>query len=146
MTDDIETQDAPPGSLTTIDPKAASQKFDPEMLAAIREQVLQELQSKDEKERLQQRVSREAAKKATDDYVATMKESSEPWVDIQGWVETSEGVNVELEWNDAFVQHLRGNGVTGADEEQVVQQWVTLLLRDMADRMSGKEDKESEFE
>ena len=71
-------------------------------------------------------------------YIEKMKQSPDPWVDIIGWVRTDEGVKVELEWNDAFVDYLRGNGIKGSDDEQVVQKWVTLLLRDMADEMEER--------
>ena len=77
-------------------------------------------------------------------YVEKMKQSPDPWVDIIGWVRTDEGVKIELEWNDAFVDYLRGNGIKGADEDQVVQKWVTLLLRDMADQMEERYDSDYE--
>lgn len=71
-------------------------------------------------------------------YIEKMKLSPDPWVDIIGWVRTDEGVKIELEWNGAFVDYLRANGITGSDEDQVVQKWVTLLLRDMADKMEER--------
>jgi len=76
--------------------------------------------------------------------VAQMKESSEPWVDVTGWTDTEQGVKVELEWNDSFVDYLKAEGITGADEDQIVQQYITLLLRDMADQMDDQ--KEGAFE
>lgn len=68
-------------------------------------------------------------------YVATRMESDDPWVDIVGDIrDTEKGQRIQLNWNDAFVQYLRSGGVTGADDEQVVQKYITLLLRDMIDK------------
>jgi len=71
-------------------------------------------------------------------YIEKMKQSPDPWVDIIGWVRTDEGVKVELEWNDAFVDYLRSSGIKGTEDEELVQKWVTLLLRDMADGMEDR--------
>lgn len=120
-------------------------KFDPELIAAIRRQVLDELKGEQERERAQKMKEREEAKKVHDEYLAKMKESSDPWVEIQGWTETAHGVRIELEWNDAFVLYLKEQGVTGADDDQVVQRWITLLLRDMADQMD-EQQPETKFE
>jgi hypothetical protein len=79
-------------------------------------------------------------------YVEKMKASPDPWVDIIGWVRTDAGVKVELDWNDAFVDYLRANGIKGTDDEQTVQKWVTLLLRDMADDMEQRFGGDSTFE
>jgi hypothetical protein len=118
---------------------------DPDLVAAIRQQVMDELKSEQERERLEKLEERAEAKKAHDAYVAKMKESSDPWVDIQGWVETAEGVRVELDWNDAFVIHLKSEGVTGADDDQIVQRWVTLLLRDMTTQLDDESPEQSEY-
>lgn len=109
--------------------------IDPELLTMIKQQVLEELKSEEVRKREEAKAERERQRKEYEQYVERMKSSSEPWVDVTGWSETEEGVKVELEWNDAFVDYLRDNGVTGADDEQIVQKWVTLLLRDMADQM-----------
>lgn len=121
-------------------------KIDPAMIAAIKEQVIQEMKDEQTRKMEESRIAREKQRKEYEEYVEKMKASSEPWVDVTGWSETDQGVKVELEWNDAFVDYLRGNGVTGADDEQVVQRWVTLLLRDMADQMEEKTEDKSEFD
>lgn len=119
--------------------------LDPDLVAAVRAQVMEEMKSEKERTRYEKMAAREEAKKAHDAYVETMKASSDPWVDIQGWVETSEGVRVELDWNDAFVAHLKSEGITGADEDQVVQRWVTLLLRDMTTQLEESQPEQSEY-
>lgn len=113
-----------------------------EELAAIKEQLkaqlLEELKDEQTKKLEEARLRREKEQEEHQKYIETMKQSPDPWVDIVGWVHTDQGVKVELEWNDAFVDYLRSNGISGTDEEQVVQKWVTLLLRDMADQMEDR--------
>jgi len=118
---------------------------DPALVEAIRNQVMEELKSEDERARLEKIEARAEAKKAHEAYVERMKESADPWVDIQGWVETDQGVRVELDWNDAFVQHLKNEGITGADDDQVVQKWVTLLLADMSTQLEDEAPEKSEY-
>lgn len=114
------------------------QPIDQSVIDAIKAQVIQEMKSEQTRMMEESRLERERQRKEYDEYVARMKKSKEPWVDVTGWTDTDKGVKVELEWNDAFVDYLRGNGINGADDEQVVQKWVTLLLRDMADQMEGE--------
>jgi len=119
--------------------------LDQDMVKAIREQIMEEMKSEGEVQRQDIIKKREAAKKAQDEYVDKMKESSDPWVDIQGWVTTDQGIRVELDWNDAFVAHLKSEGIKGADEDQVVQHWVTLLLRDMTTKLEEENPEQSEY-
>jgi len=66
---------------------------------------------------------------------ATVVKDAEPWVDIKGAIEDPEhGIKMELDWNDAFVTYLRDNGITGADDEVVVQKWIALLYRDLMEQ------------
>jgi hypothetical protein len=120
--------------------------IDPQILAVLKSQILEEL--KDEKRLAAEQAEAERKRQRTEylKYVESMQTSSEPWVDVTGWSETNQGVKVELEWNDAFVDYLRSNGVTGANDDQIVQHWVTLLLRDMADQMEASTNTDSEYE
>ena len=113
-------------------------QIDPKMLAELKAQVIAELKSEEALKREEAKIKREQQRKEHDAYVKTMKESDDPWVEIEGWVETKEGVRAELEWNDAFVSYLRNQGITGTDDEQVVQKWVTLLLYDMAGQIENQ--------
>ncbi len=126
-------------------PVAPAGAIDPEMIAMLKKQIMQELRS--EKEMIRQEVieQREEAKKLQDAYVAQMKISADPWVDIQGWVTTEQGVRVELDWNDSFVAHLKSEGIKGADDDQVVQRWVTLLLRDMSEQLDEEAPESSDY-
>ncbi len=128
-----------------------SEKFSKEEMAEIKAMLKNEIleEIKDEKTKAMElaKKEREEQKEKYAKYVEEMKASSSPWVDITGWSETNEGVKVELEWNDAFIDYLAANGVTGTDEEATVQRWVTLLMRDMADQMDQElRDEAGDFE
>jgi len=123
-----------------------NKQIDQDMIAAIKAQVIQEMKSEETRKREEAKIRREQQKKEHDEYVEMMKASDDPWVEIEGWVETAQGVRVELEWNDAFVEYLRTQGITGADDDQVVQRWVAMLLYDMANQMDEKADGDGEFQ
>lgn len=122
----------------------SNKQIDPDLLNQIKAQVLEELKDEQTRKMEESKAQREQQRKAYEEYVERMKASTEPWVDVVGWSETDQGVKVELDWNDAFVDYLRANGVTGTDDEQIVQKWVTLLLRDMADNIEERFDGEYE--
>jgi len=114
--------------------------------AQIKQQIVDEM--KDDRalaleEAAQRRVTEAEERKK---YFDKMKESPEPWVEIVSWVDTEQGVKVELEWNDAFIDHLKVEGVTGTDEDQIVQKWVAVLLHNVADDMGGSAVPEGESE
>lgn len=125
-----------------------------EMLTALKLELKQEMleefkNDKDKQAALKDQQRRDQAKEYQD-FVIKMKQSPEPWVDVQGWVETDQGVEMKLDWNSAFVTYLREEGMTGSDDDEVVQKYVTLLLRDMSDRIEQRfekdKDSSSEFE
>lgn len=137
-----ETQSAPTKKEIDEQVQETRNPFTADEVAAIKEQLKRELvqEFKDEQtlkreEAKQRREAQEAEHKA---YIEKMKASPDPWVEVIGMTETDKGVKTELEWNDAFVDYLRANGVTGTDQDQVVQKWITLLLRDMADQMEER--------
>lgn len=112
----------------------------------IKQQVLSEMKNERTvamEEAAQRREEEDADRQK---YFTKMKASPEPWVEIVGWVQTEQGVKVELEWNDAFIDFLKVEGVTGTDEDQVVQKWVAMLLHNIADDMGEKVTPEGESE
>ena len=78
------------------------------------------------------------------------KNSKDPWVTIVGDAIGEEGLQLSLDWNDAFIKFLRANGVEGSDETQIVQKWLAMIAKQQADRLSEEhlelEGKTSEFE
>lgn len=68
-----------------------------------------------------------------------------PYVEIVGSdIDPRQGLKINLDWNDAFVDYLRQNGFKGTTDEAVVQLWLTHLYKNMIDRMS--ETKTNEYE
>lgn len=60
------------------------------------------------------------------------KTSTEPWVEIKSSsVDPVKGLMIELDWNDAFVQYLKDNGLQGRDDDTIVQKWVALLYENL---------------
>jgi len=89
-------------------------------------------------------ISRELEDIEYQKYVDIMMKSDEPWVDFVGNVrDTQEGQRLQMNWNNAFIDFLREIGIAGADDEQVVQKYITALLYDMSERNAeNKEDGE----
>jgi hypothetical protein len=67
------------------------------------------------------------------------REGTEPWVEIKSadYSETK-GIHIELDWNEAFIQYLKDNGIKGKDEELTVQKWLAFLYQDLIDRLEQK--------
>lgn len=124
----------------------AEAKAKAEMMAEVKAQILSELASEKEQKRfeLQEERKKNAAERAK--YVKEMKASNEPWVDVEGLITDGQGVGIELDWNDAFIDFLRAEGITGTDEDQIIQKYVTLLLRDMADQIDEQNEDKSQYE
>ena len=72
--------------------------------------------------------------------------SDVPRVEIVGEVsDPHKGIGIELDWNDAFVRHLRDNGYTGASDEAIVQYYLTHLIQSITEDIDD-DTKQSEFE
>jgi hypothetical protein len=56
-----------------------------------------------------------------------IKRSKVPYIDVVGEVDDpKKGIGIQLDWNDAFVDHLKENGYTGTDEE-IIQRYLSML-------------------
>lgn len=118
----------------------------PELLASLRAQILAELKDEEAKQAARLEEERKSQLSAHQKYLEQMYASTEPWVELQSWADTPQGVKVELEWNDAFVLYLKNQGIEGIDDDQIVQKWVALLLMQVNDSMENPADKDSKFE
>lgn len=57
--------------------------------------------------------------------------SAEPWVEVIGDKIDEDGrIEMQLDWNAAFVKYLRLNGFRGATDEVLVQNWLAALEKD----------------
>jgi len=105
----------------------------------------QEIAEAEEKARVEERERVAAEEKAREDEAAKMKASDEPWVIIKAMVpDTKKGIKVELDWNDAFIKHLRANGYTGPDDDTVIQRYVAVLSKQVAEDMADDMVNENE--
>ena len=55
-------------------------------------------------------------------------EREEPKLDVQHFgMDEAGAVKMKLDWNRAFINHLRENGITGETEEEAVEMYLQLL-------------------
>ncbi|PPD55737.1 MAG: hypothetical protein CTY12_00325 [Methylotenera sp.] len=67
------------------------------------------------------------------------KNSTEPWVEVVGEsIDPVRGIQIKLDWNDAFIQYLKENGITGKDEDTAIQKWLALLYHDLVDNLEQR--------
>lgn len=60
-----------------------------------------------------------------------------PHVEIVGEVvDPKHGVKLELDWNPEFIEYLKQGGITGANEEQIVGKWLSMLYKNTADQLN----------
>lgn len=64
------------------------------------------------------------------------RDSKEPWVEIRSAdYNEVKGFRIELDWNEAFIQHLKEGGIQGKTEEGVVQKWLAFLYQDLVEKL-----------
>lgn len=120
---------------------AIKKKEDEERIA------LQKKKEKEEEIRKKKEAEEKAALLKEEEKKAKLKASDEPWVDIKGMVhDPQKGIRIELDWNDAFVKHLRENGFTGADDDIVVQKYIAILAKQVATDMLDDQHNPSNYE
>ena len=122
----------------------------PELIDAIKKQVTAEIVEEMKEEKVFEAKEREIRREAEDleraNYVAKMKASDEPWCDMDSKVrDTEHGSRVVMEWNDAWIVYLKEAGLTGTDDEQIMQQYLTLMLRDHIDKYEERYESDSDF-
>lgn len=79
--------------------------------------------------------------------------SVEPWIEIKSdGVDPIKGMVIECDWNPAFIQFLKENGITAKDENVAVQKYIAMLYEDIVNKMdeqiienSDKKPKISDF-
>lgn len=64
------------------------------------------------------------------------RNGTDPWVEIKSdSLDPVKGIHIELDWNAAFIQYLKDNGLKGRDEETIVQKWLAFLYEDLINRL-----------
>ena len=122
----------------------------PELIDAIKKQVTAEIVEEMKEEKVYEAKEREIRREAEDleraNYIAKMKASDEPWCEMDSKVrDTEHGSRVVMEWNDAWIVYLKEAGLTGSDDEQIMQQYLTLMLRDHIDKYEERYESDSDF-
>ena len=79
------------------------------------------------------------------------KNSPEPWVEVIGEsIDPVRGIEIRLDWNDAFIQYLKESGINSKDEDAAVQKWLAYLYQDLMEkfeqRIIDNSDKKTESE
>lgn len=73
--------------------------------------------------------------------------SNEPYIKIIGdSIDPDRGLELTLDWNDAFIVYLRANGYYGTSEESIIQQWLGNLYADMQQRIQDNLNISSDYE
>lgn len=85
-------------------------------------EVFQSYLARQDEEERQRIVTEEREKK---------RNSPEPWVEVMSDKIDEDGrIEIQLDWNDAFIHYLRMNGFRGANEEVLVQSWLAALEKE----------------
>lgn len=65
------------------------------------------------------------------------------YVKVEGHVDNDNGrVELALDWDDNFIKYLRRNGFDGTSEEQIIGSWLTIMYKDIAEKMRTEGVKE----
>ena len=118
-----------------------------ERLAALEESLIQEKQENYELVTELEKVNEEL--ESANEELAVHREqlskfddkrnSPEPWIEVIGdSIDPVRGLILKLDWNDAFIQYLKENGITGQDEDTAVQKYLALLYQDQAEKVENK--------
>lgn len=111
---------------------------------------LKELKKLQEEIEAEQAANRPQFSRVLSDEAEKHRDSKEPWVTVVGETVTEDGIKLELDWNKAFVKFLKAQGVTGSDETQIIQKWLSMVAYQTADRLNENynelKGEKSEFE
>jgi hypothetical protein len=67
------------------------------------------------------------------------RNSPDPWVEVIGEsIDEIKGIVINLDWNDAFIQYLKENGISASDEDVAVQKWLALMYQDLVDKFESR--------
>lgn len=74
------------------------------------------------------------------------RNGTEPWVEVRSAnLDPVKGIQIELDWNEAFVQYLKDNGLSGRDDETIVQKWLAFLYEDLINRLEKQSIDKSDI-
>lgn len=91
---------------------------------------------KDEIKKEQQAEAEAKAKELADAKVA--EASAEPWIDVRGEPDSDGRIRLQVDWNDAFIKLLKKNGFGGANDDVIIQQYLTVMHRQLMEQTVGE--------
>lgn len=67
------------------------------------------------------------------------KTSVIPWMEIvcEG-IDPIKGVIINMDWNEAFTQHLKDSGLNTKDEEAAIQGWLLFMYQDQIEKLEQR--------
>lgn len=70
----------------------------------------------------------------------TKRNSKEPWVEIvsENYDDSTQQVEMKLDWNQAFINMLKSNGYTGRDEQEIIDKWFKSLVGSIAEDLNKR--------
>ena len=103
-----------------------------------------DLENKELKEKTDQLASELEAIRTERESDASKKNSDVPWVDVHSAeFDPARGVQIDLDWNPAFIVYLKENGLKGKTEEIIIQKWLAFLYEDLVAKLEDETVEES---
>lgn len=65
--------------------------------------------------------------------------SKNPWACFETEGITEEGLGVAMHWNPAFIQHLHGLGIQGANDNETLQMFFLYMSSRIAEGLIGED-------
>ena len=70
--------------------------------------------------------------------------SVDPWFRLESsGLDPIKGMSVELDWNEAFIQHLKDAGHGSRNENVIIQKWMAMLYTHLIDSLEAEAIEES---
>lgn len=119
-----------------------------------REEIAREVKAREEAEAKLVQANEELTLFRKQDEANKAKyDSVEPWIEIKSdGIDPIKGMVIECDWNAAFIQFLKENGITSKDETAAVQKYIAMLYENIVNKMdeqivenSDKKPKVSDF-
>ncbi len=63
------------------------------------------------------------------------KDSDEPWFEFCGGeIHPEHGLQLQLDWNDAFIDQLRRHGYKGTSDDELIAQYIANIQKTIDER------------
>ena len=70
--------------------------------------------------------------------------ASDPWIEIASEsYDPVKGIALGLDWNDAMIQYLKDNGITGATDEDTIRKYIGFLYEDLVAKLEAAVTEQS---